>query len=498
MSSPRSQLSKTPPRGRRLCALLLAVAGTGALAYTFGSARWLEPRTIFHSGISGTAPSGTGWATALEAAMAQWNDSTVFTFETDRAYVDPCAGLSRSDGGSGFPVGNGDGRNSAGFHTTVCGNSFGTGSLAITLSHYDTGALGFMELVQTDIVFNANVLWDVYEGPRQSRFDFGRVALHELGHALGLDHEAVQPAIMARTITNLYSLQADDIAGVNALYSGSGACVVRTLAPGAVYNNSLNASDCRVLDLFSSSQDTSFVDVYRLELAKETDLDILMHSGELDAVLILTDANLGGIEIHDDSDGQCDAHIRKRLPAGEYRILANTYDNPVKCAGNTGNYSLTISDSGLPLLGAVRNAGGGGTVASAVITGGATANAGANFATLFSPNQPIDVLASIVPDPAHVGLPGRLYVLAVLGDGRRFMKDATGRFVPLTGGLANLLPYRSGTLAATEAIAVATGLRGDTSGLAGSTISVYVGYALDSAPEQIWYGSTPLRLTLTP
>ena len=438
--------------GPRLTALVLtAIAGTGALAFSFTGPRWLDPRTTFHIGLSGTAPAGGSWSATLRDAMTQWTQSTAFTFVTDTTYIDPCAGLQRSNSGTGSPDGNGDGRNSADFRTTVCGNSFGSGVLAITLNMSETGALGFRELIQTDIVFNSNYQWDVYDGPQQSRVDFRRVALHELGHALGLDHESTQASIMAPRYGNLSTLQTDDIAGV-----------------------------------------------YRLRLTRDTDLDIVMRSTELDAVLILADAKLGGIEIHDDFNGGCDAHIHKRLPAGEYRILANTYQAPQKCTGNTGGYSLTISDSGLPQLGAVKNAAGGTEIANTVITGGATANAGASFDATFTANQAIDVLGLIVPDPQHVGRVGHLYVLAALGDGRQFMLNSSRRFVPFVGGLSNLVPMRSGALVAKELVSVISGLKGTTSGLAGQTITVYLGYALDSNPQEVWYGSSPLRFTIKP
>ncbi len=464
--------------------LLTATAGTMALAFNFIGSRWVMPTATIHIGVSGTSPSGVAWATALQEATQVWNDKTDFTFTADPSYVDPC---SQQDGINGVD-----------FKAKMCGNNFGSGTLAVTLTQANPGQLGFGLYFETDIIFNTAYSWDVYDGPRRSRVDFRRVAVHELGHALGLDHETGESAIMAPNITDTYTLQPDDIAGVSALYNGNNTCLVRDIASNAVINDRLDTGDCRVRDLFGGSDDTSFVDVYRLRLLKTTEIDLVMRSSELDSVLILARADLSGIEIYDDFAGQCDAHVTKVLPAGEYRIMANTYVTPAKCAGNIGGYNLTLlSDSDMPLLGTVKSASGG-SVANAVITGGATANGGTSFGTTFSASQPIDVLAQIVPDPLHVGLSGHVFVLAVLSDGRQFMKNSSGQFVRFNGGLGNLVPLRSGTLAAVEPISVASGLQGSALGLAGQTITVYVGYSLNVSPQQIWYGGTPIQFTITP
>ncbi len=464
-----------------VCALA-AVTGSGALAFSLMGSRWLEPTAKFYVGMSGTAPSGATWSSALVAAMDKWNTQTDFKFVADPGYADPC-----SNSASG---------NRIDFRANVCGTSYGNNVLAVTLTLANPGQLGFGELYQSNILFNTAYSWDVYDGPRRSRIDFGRVALHELGHAIGLDHEGSQSAIMAPSITNLDSLQADDVAGVKAIYGGTGACLVRDLPANATRSESLMTGDCRVQDLFGGN-DTSFVDVYRLRLTKTTTLDFAMSSSELDSVLILANANFGNLEIFDDTNGQCDARFRKTLPAGEYRVLANTYVTPAKCTGNTGGYNLTISDSGMPVLGVIKNAIGGSSLANAVISGGATVD-GSTYATSFTASQSIDVLGRIVPDPQHVGLPARIYALAVLHDGRQFMKNDSGKFVPFGGGIENLIPMRTGTLAAVENISIASPLQGTVSGLAGYSIYVYVGYALISSPWQIWYGATPISFSIAP
>ena len=83
---------------------------------------------------------------------------------------------------------------------------------------------------EQDVVFNSNLAWDSYRGAlRGSNRDLRRVALHEFGHVLGLDHpdDAVPPqsvvAIMNSTVSSLDTLMSDDITGVKTLYdTGSG------------------------------------------------------------------------------------------------------------------------------------------------------------------------------------------------------------------------------------------------------------------------------------
>ena len=100
----------------------------------------------------------------------------------------------------------------------VGGEDFATNTLAVTVS-YTTGDTR----VESDIVFNAARSFDSYRGPlRTDAYDIQRVALHELGHVLGLGHpdEAGQTvtAIMNSRIGNLYELQTDDINGAQTLY----------------------------------------------------------------------------------------------------------------------------------------------------------------------------------------------------------------------------------------------------------------------------------------
>ena len=111
-----------------------------------------------------------------------------------------------------------DDENSVFFSGTVFGETFGSGVLAITLLFF-RGTV----FEQTDTIFNSVYNWDSYNGPLNSIGpDFHRTALHEFGHTLGLDHpdQAGQTvaAIMNSRISDLDTLQADDIAGAQSIY----------------------------------------------------------------------------------------------------------------------------------------------------------------------------------------------------------------------------------------------------------------------------------------
>lgn len=90
------------------------------------------------------------------------------------------------------------------------------GTLGETTYHYNQGAI-----THADIVFDASERWA--QAGRQilsaDGIKFVLVALHEIGHSLGLDHENDVPAIMNAYIDNaLNDLTPSDIHGIQAIY----------------------------------------------------------------------------------------------------------------------------------------------------------------------------------------------------------------------------------------------------------------------------------------
>ena len=192
-----------------LILLVLSVAvvsATSVNAYVLLDYRWPSATTTFNVDIPGADGK---WNTAFEQAMGRWNAATIFEFRIRRdTYENPCDG--------------GDDESGVGFAADLCGEEdFGDNTLAVHEGWY----VGEYR-TESNITFNDKYSWDVYDGPYRTGswtgvVDFRRVAVHELGHALGLNHEDDVPAIMVTSISRgdtIVAPQADDIAGVDALY----------------------------------------------------------------------------------------------------------------------------------------------------------------------------------------------------------------------------------------------------------------------------------------
>ncbi|HET9418575.1 MAG TPA: FG-GAP-like repeat-containing protein [Chthoniobacterales bacterium] len=152
----------------------------------------------------------TSWNTAAAPALSMWNQ-VIGRIQLGQVV------------GSTIPVSSGDGYNSMSFATTVFGKSFGSNTLAVTYYTYSSSSMD-----EADILFNRAQSWNSYRGPLRFNAngaaiaEIQRVALHELGHAIGLNHpdDAGQTvdAIMNSKISDRYTLSSDDIAGAQALY----------------------------------------------------------------------------------------------------------------------------------------------------------------------------------------------------------------------------------------------------------------------------------------
>jgi hypothetical protein len=163
---------------------------------------------------------GPCWDDAARDATSAWNNAgSQFRFSTQSTdSVGPCVR---------------DGVNTVAFRSTLCnGMRFGD-ALAVTyiIANSATGAF-----LDTDVIFDAERMWSTYPGPLQRNalgrvtvYDFHRVVIHEFGHVLGLDHpddfEQSVVAIMNSRVSDLDTLQSDDIVGGSSIYPATAASV---------------------------------------------------------------------------------------------------------------------------------------------------------------------------------------------------------------------------------------------------------------------------------
>jgi hypothetical protein len=190
-------------------------------------------------------------AVALQDGSASWNASAADALATWNQYLFTASFV---EGAGAGPAPN-DGANSVFFSNTIYADSFPEGVLAVTLNYSNTAGT----FTETDVIFNNSIKWNSYRGPIQgsgatATWDLHRVALHEFGHVLGLDHPDQSgqsvAAIMNSILTDLDHLTDDDIAGARSLY---GAKITSNLFPP-----SLNLGASFTYQITASHNPTSF------------------------------------------------------------------------------------------------------------------------------------------------------------------------------------------------------------------------------------------------
>lgn len=336
----------------RIIALLLTtlLSINSSHAFEVSDNFWSLGQAVFHVGISGSSPTGGTWNDAFKRSMAAWGEVSDFTFIAVDDYLDPC--IDRGDGQFG------DGSTGVDFGATVCGTEFGESTLAVTLTAgqcQNQQCTGGFLISDADIVFNSGESWDVYSGPL--RFDgtseFERVALHELGHALGLNH-STEPAIMQAFVSDTETLQSDDIAGVTSIYGAEGVAQETTVSN--IYGITLVAPDNGTISGASSSNNLSgtlsssdnqldgkTLDLYQYTFENDSSIDIQLNSQAFDPFLYLvrvsaTQASIpSSTFVDDDSGSGNNARINRNIQAGTYWLGVSSEDSSAQ-----GDYDVSI------------------------------------------------------------------------------------------------------------------------------------------------------------
>jgi hypothetical protein len=199
---------------RAIIPVLFISAARLSCGYSLEGPKWPSGSVVNFELALGNAnrtliDGNTSWNAAASPGLSYWNQNVQ---RAQFTYTNSTRGAYQNDG-----------INSAVFSTTMFGQNFGPRTLAVTFYRYYASTM-----TEADIVFNQNQSWDSYRGALRFNSsgnviaDIRRVFIHEVGHALGLNHpdDAGQnvDAIMNSVISDRYTPSNDDIAGAHALY----------------------------------------------------------------------------------------------------------------------------------------------------------------------------------------------------------------------------------------------------------------------------------------
>lgn len=465
---------------------LLAAWSANAAAFEIDGSKWIGARALLYINIPGIAGTGVSYNSAFTDAINEWNNKTTFTFSMVPQRRDPCLN---------------DGLNGVGFAPDLCGSEFGGKTLAVTVRRFKTEVLGPNSIAQADIVINQGESFNVYDGPL---FQFGivgldmkRIAVHELGHVLGLEHSKTSQSIMAPNIGNVFQLQADDIEGVETLYGGLANCNIRKFKFGLI-KDALDNTDCTVDKLTVGKSDSSPIDVYQFDVSSTTTFNFTMTSENLDSVLLIADPDLRVIAHDNKSSNQCNSSLNTTLQPGSYFLLANTYNTVVNTACSiTGSYQITTSFSTSSFLSFKDADSLSGGPAFGAFSGGITANNGVSYGNQFKSTDKLDIHARVVIDSIHQGKPGFLVVAAMI-EGTVLLLNSNGQFIPFDSKSGLIPKAKTKILTAQEDLQIAAALVPASLGISNIEVDFSVGYGVDSNPSEVYFHTTPLHLTVSP
>ncbi|WP_299776211.1 hypothetical protein [uncultured Pseudoteredinibacter sp.] len=222
-----------------------AAIATTANAYEVSGSRWENGQFKMYVGVAATVPSldfddnPITWNSIVQEALGAWNNPVQgLNIEIVDETRDPCEGYTGVNTEiANSPVATNEDaptrndtapfENGIGLSADVCGEVFGSGVYAVTLLQTRPSQPGFYR--EADIVFNQAYQYDRHNngfgsgsepGTAGNPLDVRRIAIKQIGYALGLRDESNQPSIMhpnaaTRTITSPTS---DDLAGMRILY----------------------------------------------------------------------------------------------------------------------------------------------------------------------------------------------------------------------------------------------------------------------------------------
>ena len=303
----------------KISLLAILIISTAVNAYVLGGWSWQYNNIVFHTGFNSgeDGTSAASYQSALNNAINSWDGKSNFQYEINSAYIDPCAA--------------GD-DNSVSFESDVCGTAFGSsGVLAVARTSYYSNGNTFY----SDIIFNSAKNWSIHNNTGFfseifDPYDFQRIALHEVGHTLGLDHESTNSPIMHPSYQNsVTTLQTDDINGIRAIYGFGN--------PTDDYADDTSAATAInfATDVSGSIEVGGDDDYFRISVpAGGGDLDIYS-TGSTDTYGYLLDSSGSIIAENNDSGTDSNFKITRTLSVGTYyiRVRGNYF-------ATTGTYTV--------------------------------------------------------------------------------------------------------------------------------------------------------------
>jgi hypothetical protein len=259
---------------------------------------------------------------------------------------------------SGVACSSGDNMNSVVFASSVFGQGFGGSTLAVTYYRYSGSTMR-----EADILFNQAKVFNSYRGPLQfpgpgpAIRDIRRVFLHELGHALGLNHPDTGGqqvvAVMNSIMSDQDVLSPDDLAGGQFLYGAPSGTPPPTPSPSP---SATPSAACHLMNVSTRLKigvsDNVLIGGFIIRGSQPKKLILRaigpsltawgMPNALADPVLELHDSS-GGV-IASDNDWQTGGQIAEIQASG--MAPASSAESAIVVTLSPGNYTAVVSGVG--------------------------------------------------------------------------------------------------------------------------------------------------------